>query len=161
MREILGWPEHHIKRERTYWNEAGRAAIDYEVGIRTPLFVVEAKRQRVEFELPHERSPFLYSLSGEIASRPNIWAAIVQARKYCDDHGVPYAIATNGRQFAIFKAVTLHKGWREGNVAVFDIDTLLKKHFSVVYDGFSLRNIVYTTWITCSGLYLLPPSTSG
>lgn len=139
LREVLGWPELHIERERTYWNDAGRAAFDYAVGIRTPLFVVEAKRQSIAFELPHNRSPFLYSLNGEIVSYPDIWGAIIQARQYCDDNGVPYAVATNGRQFALFKAVTLHKGWKGGNVAVFDIDTLLYKHFRTVYDALSFE----------------------
>ena len=139
LREVLGWPELHIERERTYWNETGRAAFDYAVGIRTPLFVMEAKRQSIAFELPRKGSQFLYSLNGEISSYPHIWGAILQVRQYCDDHGVPYAVATNGRQFALFKAVTLHKGWREGNVAVFDINTLLTKHFRSVYDGLSFE----------------------
>jgi len=137
LRDVLGWPERNIERERTYWNEDGRAALDYAVGIRMPLFVLEAKRKNTSFEIPHARSPFLYTLNGEIGSCPNVWAAIVQARKYCDDHGVPYAVATNGSQFALFKAVTLHQGWKEGHAAVFDIGTLLKKHFREVYAALS------------------------
>ncbi len=35
LREVLGWSELHIERERTYWNETGRAAFDYAVGIKT------------------------------------------------------------------------------------------------------------------------------
>lgn len=144
VRDVLGWQECHIGREKTYWNENGRAALDYAIGIRTPLFVLEAKRINHSFELPSQHSPFLYSLKGEIQGRPHIWTAIMQVRKYCDDHGVPYGVVANGRQFALFKAVTLNKGWQEGQIAVFDINTLLKKHFRAVYDALSFeKHCVY------------------
>ncbi len=137
LRDVLGWDECHIERDRTYWNEEGRAAFDYAVGIKSPLFVVEAKRKNSEFELPHNRSPLHYSLNGEIKSCPVLWAAILQARQYCDDHGIPYALVTNGRQFALFRAVTLHHGWTQGKAIVFDIASLLHKHFRKIYDALS------------------------
>jgi hypothetical protein len=48
-------------------------------------------------------------------------------------------VISNGRQFAVFKAVTLNHGGREDNAVVFDINTLLKKHFHEVYDALSIE----------------------
>ena len=53
IKNVLGWREEDIRRERTYRDEDKRAALDYEVGVGKPLFVVEAKRQRQDFELPN------------------------------------------------------------------------------------------------------------
>lgn len=130
LKVVLHWREEDIRRERTYWNEDKRAALDYEVGVGKPLFVVEAKRHRQDFELPNpERYQLLYQLDGLVQSRPNLWAAIEQARKYCDDTGIPYGLVTNGRQFGLFKAIVVGQSWRTGSVAVFDIETLQRRCF--------------------------------
>lgn len=131
--KCLGWDESCIRREVSHWNDDHKAAIDYLLSIMQPLLVVEAKRLAKLFELPDVNSRLLYSLEGTIQSCPIIWDAIQQARAYCDSAGAPYAIVTNGRQFALFHAITTGINWKKGNVAVFDVLSLLDRHFQVIY----------------------------
>ena len=92
LRECLGWPEANIRREFTYWDDSRRAAIDYTLSVMAPMLVVEAKKAGLMFELPNNRSQFIYSLSGTVQSCPVLWSAIQQARAYCDGKGVPYGL---------------------------------------------------------------------
>jgi len=137
LKDVLGWTEKEIRRERTYWEDKKKAALDYEVGFKNPILVVEAKRHSIDFELPGPRFQLLYSLDGVIQSHPRIWGAIKQARKYCDDNGRVYALVTNGRQFALYKAITVNRPWTTGKVAVFNMETLKSKCFTEVYTALS------------------------
>ncbi len=140
LRDVLGWQETNIRRELTYWSEGEKAAIDYIVGHGANFLVVEAKRQMIEFELPSDRQQLLYKLDGVVKSHPKLWATIQQARTYCDDNGIPFALVTNGRQFALFKAITLNKSWKSGSVAVFNLETLRDAVFSKIFKALSATN---------------------
>ncbi len=132
---VLGWAEEDLRRERTFWSDGNRAAIDYEVGIPRPVFIVEAKRLLTPFELPDTSGRSLYSLNGAIASCPSLWSAITQARSYCDEWGIPFALVTNGKQYTFFRAVCLGRSWRKGNAFVASLDTLLSKTFRQFHDA--------------------------
>ena len=131
--KCLGWDESCIRREKTYWDDEQKAAIDYVLSSIQPLLVVEAKKSGKLFELPDVGRRLLYSLGGTIQSCPIIWGAIQQARAYCDCVGAPYALVTNGRQFGLFRAITTGINWKKGNVAVFDVPSLLARHFHHVH----------------------------
>ena len=135
LRDILGWREEDLRRERTFWTDETKAAIDYEVGVPRPAFLVEAKRLLCAFELPETSGRSLYKLDGVISSCPELWNAIAQARVYCDDQGIPFALVTNGRQYAFFRAVCVGRPWRKGYAFVTSLDGLLKKHFRPVHDA--------------------------
>lgn len=135
LKAILGWTEEDIRRERSFWTDEKRAAIDYEVGSVRPLFLVEAKRLSTVFELPNDSGRALFKLDGVIASHPSLWSAIMQAREYCDGQGIPFALVTNGRQFALFRAITIDRAWREGSALVASVDTLLDKHFASFHEA--------------------------
>ena len=137
LKDVLGWREEDLRRERTFWTQGERAATDYEVGRPLPVFLVEAKRLMTDFELPDSTGRHLYRLDGVIGSCPRLWDAILQARTYCDDKGIRFALITNGSRFALFRAITLGRPWREGNAAVFSLDTLLGKHFVPFHDCLS------------------------
>jgi hypothetical protein len=129
LRDVLGWDEEAIRRERTFWSDSNRAAIDYEVGVPKPIFLVEAKRLLSKFELPDETGRSLYKLNGTISSCPVVWQAITQARAYCDEQGIPFALVTNGSDYIFFRAICLGRPWREGFAFVTSLDSLLQKHF--------------------------------
>ena len=142
LKDVLGWREELIRRERTFWDNGEKAVLDYEVGYGKPLFVVEAKRQRHEFEIPDTRSPFLYKLDGVIQSHRSIWEVICQGKKYCDRTGIPYAIVTNGQQFAVFRAITIGFPWQSGSAAVFDVHGLRDRYFSQVFNALAVTTCV-------------------
>lgn len=138
VRDVLGWPEAQIRRERSYVTDGQRAAIDYELSVLSPVLVIEAKKALLPFELPDVHyDAFEYSLSGVAKSCPNLYGAIEQARQYCDDIGAPFGLVTNGRQFALFRAIVEGGSWRKGTFVAFDLDTLAAKHFRKVYIALS------------------------
>lgn len=145
LTKVVGWEEDDLRRERTFWSDGNRAAIDYEVGLPRPLFIVEAKRLLTPFELPDSSGRTIYSLNGVIASCPALWGAITQARAYCDEWGIPFALVTNGRQYVLFRAVCLGQSWREGNAFVASLDTLLSKHFRAFHHALSKESASPTT----------------
>jgi hypothetical protein len=138
MTKVFGWPEPEIRREKTYVEEDGKKAIDYEIGLSPPFLLIEAKKLPIEFELPTpERHDFCRSLKGVIKSCPNLNSAILQAREYCDDQGIPFAMVTNGKQFGLFRAISEGAPWREGNIVIFDLHTLKRSKFSEVHSALS------------------------
>ena len=76
LKDILGWQEEDLRRERTFWTDEKKAAIDYEVGRPRVLFLVEAKRLSIDFEFPNSSGRHLYRLDGVIASCPCLWDAV-------------------------------------------------------------------------------------
>ncbi len=132
--EVLGWREEHIVREECL--PGSREAYDYMVGDRVH-FLVEAKREAEIFELPDRSGKTRYKLSGAIQSKPTIWSAITQAQRYCSDHGVQFAIATNGIAYCFFEAMRIGSSWKEGDAFVFDIFGLEHSRFSDIYNALS------------------------
>ena len=137
LRDVLGWPESNIRRERSHWTDGKRAAIDYEVGSPSPLFLVEAKRLSLVFELPNDTGRHTFKLNGVVRSHPILWDAIEQARAYCDERGIAFAFVTNGTQLGLFRAVSIGRPWHEGSLFVASVETLLHKHFAAFHDALS------------------------
>lgn len=152
IKDVLGWDEVNIRREHTYWTEEERAAIDYELRITSPILLIEAKRLAKRFELPTATGSALYALDGVVQSRPVLWDAILQARRYCDDCGFPFALVTNGEEFALFRAITTGYPWKQGKLLVFTLSTLEYKHFADVFMALARDHITPTGLDTLLGV---------
>ena len=74
-----------------------------------------------------------FSLNGTLTTNSKIKKAIEQARQYCVDAGVKYAIVTNGRQFIIFEGFKENDDWRNGKCIVFDSAEDVRKYFSLFW----------------------------
>ncbi|MBI2979522.1 MAG: hypothetical protein HYY41_01630, partial [Chloroflexi bacterium] len=117
LTQVLGWPEQVIQRER----HVNEGFLDYELEVRhKSLVTIEAKKAGVPFVIPvQERVVRSLKLNGAILTIAPIAEAISQVRKYCDDAGIRYAVATNGCAWIIFRAIREDMGWRDGNALVF------------------------------------------
>lgn len=117
--DVLGWPEELIERETH--TGAGTGFSDYQIGApQKPLFVIEAKREGVSFELPGESGRRRLALSGTLTTATEVKAAIEQVRQYSvADTVIRYAVATNGYAWIIFEGAPLGKKWRTGQAIIF------------------------------------------
>lgn len=108
---ILGWDEREIRRE----GSVDSGYYDYVVSTATFQFVVEAKRNFAEFNLPkYGKSVKLSTL--EKGNKDEI----DQVRRYVVDKSLTHAILTNGHQIIIAKFVnTDGKDWRDNTAVIF------------------------------------------
>jgi hypothetical protein len=120
FKDVLGWNEKDILREPFFHS----GYLDYVFcidGVRK--FLIEAKKEGVEFFVPLSTSEKErareYSLSGALMTNEKVKKAVEQARQYCVDAGVRYAIVTNGHQFIIFEGFKENCDWRTGKCIVF------------------------------------------
>jgi hypothetical protein len=136
--EVCCWPDVALKREEHV--ESG--FIDYYLSVGSrPYVAVEAKREGIAFSFPETSSKTL-KLSGSILTDKPIADAIKQVRSYCDDGGIRYAIATNGRAWIIFRAIREDMAWREGRARIFaDLD-YIESHFTEFWNLLSYEAIV-------------------
>ena len=85
---------------------------DYQLRVRKiPYVILEAKREGIAFTLPHGKSHRSLTLNGTLITDPEVKDAIYQARQYCDDKGVKFAIATNGYAWIVFRAIRDDMPW--------------------------------------------------
>ena len=126
LKEVCMWPESELSRE----DRVESGFTDYQLKVRrTAHIVLEAKREGVAFELPYavaNRSP---KLDGALVTDQNVKSAITQVRQYCDDHGIKFAIATNGNGWIVFRAIRDDMPWKKGRARVFPSIGYIKEHF--------------------------------
>jgi energy-coupling factor transporter ATP-binding protein EcfA2 len=126
LKEVCFWPESQVSREDHV--DSGRT--DYQLLVRgAPHLVVEAKREGESFILPlgaAYRSP---KLNGILSTSTNVNLAIDQVRKYCDDAGIRFAIATNGYSWIIFRAIRDDMPWKNGRAHIFPSLEYIQEHF--------------------------------
>jgi len=129
LKDVLGWPESVISRE-DHTKGAREGYSDYRLHIKNiPYIVVEAKREGVVFELPKVTRRKL-KISGALQSSTELIKAIEQVRQYCvDDIMMPYAIATNGYAWVLFKTSYGKTSWRDENAVIFSSIEDIKTHF--------------------------------
>lgn len=117
FKDVLGWTENDIERER--FVQVG--FYDYEISTSIFRFVVEAKKTFVEFKIPAKtrrtKLKTIYKANKEV---------IDQIRGYIFNRGLLYGIITNGKQFIIGKFNnTDGTDWQENEVFIFqDLDTV-------------------------------------
>ncbi len=139
LTEVLGWPEQAIRRER----HVQEGYLDYELEVRKKsLITVEAKKVGTPFVFPiQQRVQKSLKLSGSILTIPEINEAISQVRKYCDDEGIRYALATNGYAWIIFRAIREDMGWREGSASVFPSLEYIIENFTLFWNLLSYEAV--------------------
>lgn len=133
FKDILGWTEDDIERER--FVQVGY--YDYEISTSTFRFVVEAKKTSVAFQLPSSGRKFklktLYNGNKVV---------IDQIRTYLFQRSLLYGVITNGRQFIIAKFInTDGSEWLDNDVIVYQDLNLIEKKFIEFYELLSKSSI--------------------
>ncbi len=130
FKECLNWNEEDIKREdRT---ESGYIDYLFMKGDKI-LFLVEAKKEGLGFEIPPNFKNRHYVINGTLAKCTELKKTIEQARHYCDDKGIKIAIVSNGHQYVIFEAITVGTPWREGKCIVFNGFEEIETNFNIFF----------------------------
>ena len=131
--DVLGWSEFDIEREG--WVRLG--FFDYEVKTSAFQFVIEAKKNFVEFKLPKKGNEVklksIYNGNKEV---------IDQIRSYIFERGLSYGVITNGTQFIIAQfSNTLGKDWKEQKCVFFKDIEDIKNNFDKFYDLLSRESV--------------------
>ncbi len=119
LKEVLGWAEASISRED--YTEGDKAGFtDYILTVRSkPSLLVEAKRSTIEFSVPPKPHHRRLKLSTILKQKGDLTEAIKQARTYCDNENIRYAVATNGLTWVVFRALREDIPWRDGIAWIF------------------------------------------
>ncbi len=127
LKDVLGWPEQSIIREESI----NGGFIDYTLTTvtRRRLLLVEAKREGVSFEVPNSTIKSQYKLDSSIKSNKELYSAIEQAQRYCNENATRYSIVTNGYSWVVFRALRDDIPWRTGVARVFKSAGDIKKNF--------------------------------
>lgn len=127
FRDVLGWNETEIRRERP----VRKGYADYVLGSEFNYLLIEAKRAAPRFNLQAPTRPRRLALSGpHLLGHKKIAEHLEQAQAYASDTGVQFCLVTNGSQFIIFQPFVPGRGWREGTALVYhDLDDL-EQHFA-------------------------------
>jgi len=96
--EVLAWRETNILREP----KVDSGFIDYVLCGARPSFVLEAKKNRLLFQLPKRQKRL--KISGVVSDDKSLKAAILQARNYAVSKGITFCCVTNGTQFVFFRS---------------------------------------------------------
>lgn len=131
--DVLGWTEYDIEREG--WVRVG--FFDYEIKTSAFQFVIEAKKNFVDFKLPERGNEVkiksIYEGNKEV---------IDQIRQYIFERGLSYGIITNGTQFIIAQfSNNLGKDWKEQKCIFFKNLDDIKKNFNLFYNLISRESI--------------------
>ncbi len=116
--ESLNWDENeNITREE----HASPGFVDYVFRLgKKNVFVVEAKKQGVYFNLPISLNfKRKYTVGGILSTDKTLREAMTQAQGYCSRKGARYGVITNGTQFIIFESTVAFEDWDNGNCRIF------------------------------------------
>jgi GTPase SAR1 family protein len=124
--DVLGWSEFDIEREG--WVRVGY--FDYEIKTSSFQFVVEAKKNFVEFKLPKKGNDVkiqsIYDGNKEV---------IDQLRSYVFERGLSFGVITNGTQYIIGQFTNIiGKDWKKQKCIFFKDFDDIKKNFDKFYD---------------------------
>lgn len=128
LKDVLHWPEDAISRE----DHVHSGFIDYTLRAQNRQYVaVEAKREGIAFTLPTTLAPHRHlKLDGALTTDAATKDAVSQIRRYCDDQGIRYAVATNGYCWIVFRAIREDVPWRKGLAGVFPSHEYIEEHFT-------------------------------
>lgn len=142
----LGWHPHEVTTEDHYNGKF----VDYAVGKPSTQFILEAKKEGIDFALPSgiegRRSVSLPTiLENENAAR-----AVRQVLGYCQERGVSIAVVSNGHQIIAFLA-SRQDGVPplSGEALVFSSLAEMHEDFSILWNhlsksGISVKNLQRT-----------------
>lgn len=132
---VLGWEEADIRRE----GHVDSGYFDYKISIPGIHFIVEAKRQFIEFKLPaNHKMATTKSLQGGNKE------VIKQIRDYTIDESIQYGIITNGTQFIFIKTInTDNTDWKSNNCLIFNGIQDVENRFVEFYDNLSKHSLIF------------------
>lgn len=132
---VLGWDERDIKRE----GHVDSGYFDYRVSIAGLSFIIEAKKQSLEFTFPNENRRkcslgTLYSENKEV---------IDQIRGYLDDYGYDIGIITNGKQFIIAKFINTNGiPWKQNKGILYRSFQEIEENFVEFWNTLSKESVI-------------------
>jgi len=131
---VLGWDETNINREG-YVKEG---YYDYLIKIPGFQFVIEAKKNFINFKLPYKHN----AVTLATLEKGNL-EIIKQVRSYLFEVGIQYAVITNGHQFIIGKFInTDGTEWRKNKCAVFSSLADVEQRFIDFFNILSKLSII-------------------
>jgi hypothetical protein len=138
FKEVLGWTEQDIRREKP----VSDGYVDYVIGAEFPYFHIEAKRLNPRFRLQCKSKARVLSLSGpHLLKNKKMADFIEQTARYAFELGTDFTVLTNGDQFILFKTRLEGKSWRYGHAYIWhDIEDILKD-FTSFYNALSADNV--------------------
>lgn len=139
----LGWKRHKEINVEEH-TESGFA--DYVVRTSRNVFVIEAKRTKINFELPISKEPMSVSISTLTKNDGPVLSAINQVRVYAQEMGIPIAVISNGIQYVAFIASRSDgQAPMKGKAIAFTSLEQIKLHFEKFWNYFSPEGIVEGT----------------
>ena len=141
--DILDWNDELINRE----GYVVEGYYDYLFAIPNFQFIVEAKKNFVEFTLPNQHT---HVTAGTIEKANK--DVIAQIRKYLFEMGLQYAVVTNGHQFIIGKfANTDGTDWRKNKCLIFngfdDIDSRFVDFYNILSKSSVIENFGFKLFL--------------
>lgn len=137
LTEVLSWSHGDVLTER----RAGKGYVDYliKLGGRNKI-IIEAKRQSTILIDTASDKQAIYKVSGPSLQSAN--DGITQAREYCINKGVSYAVLTSGFQWIFFWAIR-NDGLEPdlGKAIVFPSLKAITDNFALFYDLLSKDGI--------------------
>jgi len=131
--KVLGWAEEDITRE----GHSDAGFFDYRVAANNFNFVIEAKRNFIEFDLPNNHKTT--SLNALYKGNKEI---INQIRSYAMEEGLQYGFFTNGKQFVISKLVNVNgTKWKKNKCVIFDGLDSIENRFIEFYNLISKKSV--------------------
>lgn len=130
--DVLGWDKLEAKVEDRV--EIGFTDYTLKIGQANKL-IVEAKKDIIDFGLGTRESGQAYKLNGSVFNTASS-EAILQVFNYSSLKGTELAVATNGREWIVFRTNRLADGVEplQGKGFIFSSPAKIKEHFRVFYD---------------------------
>lgn len=132
---VLGWNENDIVRE----GHVDSGFYDYKISIAGLTFIVEAKKQFVEFSLPIQKNRRC-KIGTLISANKDV---IEQIRRYLADCGCDTGIITNGKQFIISKFINVNGiSWKENKCIIYNGIDDIERNFIEFWNTLSKESII-------------------
>jgi hypothetical protein len=139
FKEVLGWTEAEIRREKP----AGTGWADYIIGSDYAYLLIEAKRTKPRFRLSASSAARQLKLSGpHLMSNKKLRPLLEQACKYATTLGAQVAILTNGDQFLAFRPYLPGVPWTTGSAIAYHSYRDIEDNFAEFYQLFSRESVV-------------------
>ena len=140
--EVLGWPRESIELERH--SASGYADYLLKQGDRNQLVIEAKKSSKI---LIGTRNPKFSSYKIGGAALKSARDGIEQARAYCLDHGVIFAVLTSGLEWIAFYALrTDGRPPADGQALVFPTLESITTNFAVFFDLFAKEAVSQETF---------------
>jgi hypothetical protein len=139
FRDILGWTEVEIRREKP----TADGYADYILGADFNYLLVEAKRTKPRFKLNIPSKARKLQLSGpHLLGQRSVRPVLEQARSYATDLGAQFALVTNGDQFILFKPHLPGKPWHSGVALVWHDHQDIRDDFAAFFSFLARDSVV-------------------